>query len=311
MFNLKKNTALRVLIILAITILATTACTKNPEKPNIEKKEEKVPEKLKAMQGKNEDIIKEIEKIVEEMKKPEEPKKPEEKAQQQQQGQGDGGGGSQGGGGGGSQGGGGSDSEGGSGQDQQKTSEKTGGEKKPETKQEKIDTMWKAVKKTSEDLHTSWGDYEIIAIEKGVKKQELSKFEDTINNLTVAVEDKNIINSLFYSNEVTYNMAPFFDAYKDNREGELMRIKYFTRQAHLHGGTGDWDKSEESIRQAEEAMNIARARIKLNKEDQQLMEKLNISLTNMKTSIPMKNVELIKIKRDIVLKNVDEIRDKL
>ncbi len=303
MFNLKKNTALEVIVLLGIIIFLTIGCTKKSEKPNIKNKEEKIPERLSAMKDKNEAIIDQIERILEEMKKPEEAKKPEKDQKQDQDSQ---------------QGrvdeqseGSNSSTEGGNDQNQQKTSEKAGREKESESKEEKIAIMWDDVKKTSQEIHTSWGDYEIAAIENGVKKQELSKFEDTINNLTVSVEERNIINSLSYSNEATYNMAPFFDAYKENREGELMRIKYYTRQAHLYGRTGNWEKSEESIKLAEEAMNIARTRIKLDKDDQQIMEKLNLSLANMKTTIPKKNIELIKIKRDIVLKNVDEIGGKL
>lgn len=307
MFILKKNIALRLLIILVVIILIPTACTRKQEKPKPKDEGEKVPEKLTAMQDRNEDIIKEIEKIVEEMKKPEEPKKPEEKGQQQQQGQSSQqdseGGGSEGGD---------SGSEGGNEEGQQKNSEKAGGqEKEPQTKEDKIKKMWEEVKKISEDIHNSWGDYEIQAIENGIKKQELTKFEETINKLTIAIDKKSIEEALVYSNDITYDMAPFFDSYKGNHEGELMRLRYFIRQVLLYGMQGEWDNSEESIAEAEESMNTARAKIKLEKEDQELMEKLGLSIANMKTSIPMKNVELLKIKRDIVLKNADEIKEKL
>lgn len=302
MFNFKKNTALRLLLIFALVVIIfiPTSCTKKQEKPKLQTKEEKIPEKLKNMQEKNEEIIEQIEKILEEMKKPEEPKKSEQKEQQQQDKSSE-----QGGGNGGSEDGG---SEGGK---QQKTSEKAGGQEEQKTKEQKIEEMWNGVKKTTEGIHNSWGDYEILAIENGIKKQELTKFEETINKLTISIDKKNIEESLVYSNDITYDMAPFFDLYKGNHEGELMRLRYFIRQVLLYGMQGEWDKSEETITQAEESMNTARAKIKLEKEDQKLMEKLGLSIANMKTSIPMKNVELLKIKRDIVLKNVDEIKDKL
>ncbi|SCG82274.1 hypothetical protein DW1_0665 [Proteiniborus sp. DW1] len=302
MFNFKKNIALRLLfiLVLAVVIFIPSSCTKKQEKPKLQTEEEKIPEKLKNMQEKNEDIIEQIEKILEEMKKPEEPKKLEQKEQQQQgqssqQGSEDGGnkkGGSEGG-------------------SQPKTSEKSDEQEKQKTKEQKIEEMWTKVKKTSEEIHNSWGDYEILAIENGIKKQELTKFEETINKLTISIDKKKIEESLVYSNDITYDMAPFFDLYKGNHEGELMRLRYFIRQVLLYGMQGEWDKSEETITQAEESMNTARAKIKLEKEDQKLMEKLGLSIANMKTSIPMKNVELLKIKRDIVLKNVDEIKDKL
>ncbi|WIV11755.1 hypothetical protein [Proteiniborus sp. MB09-C3] len=301
MFILKKNIALRLLLILAMIMILITACGKKAEKPKLPSKEEKIPESLKAMQEKNEDLIKEIEKIVEEMKKPEKPKEEEKKSEKDEKSNGDNEEKK-------------SDSEGEkkSDENQKKTSsEKTGEEKSTETKQEKINTMWEVAKKTSEEIHTSWGNYEILAIENGIKKPELSKYEEAINNLTVAVEEKNILKSLNYSNEITYNMTPFFDSYKGNHEGELMRLNYFARQALIYGMEDEWNKSEDSIKQAEESMSMIRAKIKLDKKDQELMEKLNLSIINMKTSIPKKNIELTKIKRDIVLKNVDEIKGKL
>ncbi len=327
MFNLKKNTAIWLLALLTLLIFSTTACGKKQPKPMLQSKEEKVPEKLKSMQEKSEKVTDEIEKIVEEMKKPEkleETEKKEEKGKEtkgKEEGKGTKGkeevkekekdkGKDEGKG---------EDKDSSSGEekkskeDQKKTSEGKMGEeeKKPLTKQEKVEEMWKGVKKTTEEIHTSWGDYEIKAIENGAKKPELSKFEDTINNLTVAVEEKNILNSLTHSNEITYNMATFYDSYKGNHEGELMRLRYFARQAHLYGMKGEWDKSEGSIKQAEETMNMIRAKIKLDKKDQDLMEKLNLSIINMRTAIPKKNIELMKIKRDIVLKNIDQIKSKL
>lgn len=304
---LKKNKAIKLLLVLVLILVLTTACTKKQERPNIDTKEEKVPDKLKAMQEKNEDMIKDIEKIAEEMAKPEKPQKKESAGQSKQQGnqESDKSGSS-----GGSEAG---NSEGGEVEQSKNQSSQVSGlsTKETQTKEEKIESMWEAVKKLSEDIHNSWANYEITAIKKGAKKEELSRFEEAINKVTVAVTEKNVINALFYSNEITYNMAPFFDAYKGSLEGELMRVKYFVRQVLLYGTTGDWEESEKSILQAEETMSTARARIKLNKEDQELVEKLTLSLTNLKTSIPMKNVELIKIKRDIVLKYVDEIRSKL
>jgi len=304
---LKKKMVVRLLVALILILVFATACTKKQERPKVNLEEEKVSDKLKAMQEKNEDMIKDIEKIVEEMAKPEKTQKEETAGQSKQQGQqksdksGSSGGSEAG-----------NSESGGGDKNQQQSSQKSKGEEKEtQTKEEKIESMWETVKKSCEEIHTSWANYEITAIEKGAKKQELSKFEEAINKVTVAITEKNVIDALFYSNEVTYNMAPFFDAYKGSLEGELMRIKYFVRQVLLYGATGDWEESEKSINQAEEIMSTARARIKLSKEDQELIEKLNLSLANLKTSIPLKNIELVKIKRDIVLKYVDEIRDKL
>lgn len=294
----RKIKILRLIIFIAIIALLLTSCAQKQEKPMIEKETEKIPESLKQMVEKTEELMDKLEGIIEESKKPEITEKEAEEGKKSTEDKNNE-----------------SNEEAKNSKDKsQDPSKNKEAEKTMETsqkKQEKITSMWDDAKKISKEIHFSWSEYELLAMEKGLKEKEISSFEDSLNNLTVSIDEKSILNSLNYSNSLSFNMSPFFDTYKGNNEGYLMRIKYYIRQAYLNAMKDEWNKSIENIKEGLEAMNIVRTRIKLDKKDQDLMEKLNLSMINMNSSISKENLELLKVKRDITLKNIDSIMGKV
>lgn len=284
--NFKLFKKINIVLAILLVLIVSTSCSKKQEKPMTSSKKEKIPEGLGAMADKSDSIIEDIEKIMEEMKKPE-----EKEAQQNKQS---------------------NQSSEGKNQSDNKSSEgeKSEQQKQTMTKKEKIDTMWEKVGKTVEEIHAGWNDYELKALEMGAKNEDTTKFEDALDNLTIAVEKKDSLESLHQANRMNYYMSVFFDPYKGNPDGEIMRLKYFVRQSHLFGLLNDWAKSEESIKMGENSVNTLRPKVKLDKKDESLMEKLNLSLLNMKSVVERKNAELLKIKRDIVLKNLEQLKEK-
>ncbi|MGF7057532.1 hypothetical protein [Brassicibacter mesophilus] len=284
--NFKLFKKINIVLAILLVLIVSTSCSKKQEKPMTSSEKEKIPEGLGAMADKSDSIIEDIEKIMEEMKKPEEKEEQQNKQSNQS-------------------------SEGKSQSDNKSSEgEKSEQQKQTMTKKEKIDTMWEKVGKTVEEIHAGWNDYELKALEMGAKNEDTTKFEDALDNLTIAVEKKDSLESLHQTNRMNYYMSIFFDPYKGNPDGEIMRLKYFVRQSHLFGLLNDWAKSEESIKMGENSVNTLRPKVKLDKKDENLMEKLNLSLLNMKSVIERKNAELLKIKRDIVLKNLEQLKEK-
>ena len=290
--NFKLIKKINILLAVLLVLIVTASCGKKQEKPITKSEKEKIPEGLSAMAEKSDSLIEDIEKIMEEMKKPE--KKEEQQSQKNQQNE---------------------QSEQSSGEKGEESKEQSEGEKsdqqkQPVSKKDKIDEMWENTKKSVEEIHTKWNDYEIKALEMGAKNEDTVKFEDSLDSLTIAVEKKDSLESLHQANRMNYYMSVFFDPYKGNPDGEIMRLKYFVRQSHLFGLLNDWVKSEESIKMAENSVNTLRPKVKLDKKDENLMEKLNLSLLNMKSVVERKNVELLKIKRDIILENLEQLKEK-
>lgn len=302
--NTMKTNTFKSMLILAIIALLLTSCTKKQQKPILGKDTEKAPNTLKQMVEKAEDLTNKLEQIYE-INQPEKVEKEALKDREDKEDK--------------------EDKEGkedkskdssdksnsSEGKDQETSKKDESKEKTLQTNQEKIITMWDNSKKISDEIHSSWSEYELLAIEKGISKEEISKFEDVLDNLTVSIDKKNILDSLNRLNNLNLNMSPFFDKYKGNNEGYLMRMKYYIRQAYLDAIKNEWDKSTENLKEALDTMNTIRARIKLDKKDQDLMERLNLSIINMNTSISKNNLELLKVKRDIVLRNIKNIMEKV
>ncbi|MTI47377.1 hypothetical protein [Sporosalibacterium faouarense] len=286
--------------ILLIILLFTTvvSCGSKQQKPApSDDKKDKIPKGLASMEEKLEGIFKDIEKLQEEKEKPAEPPKKEENKQEDkdQEKKSDGGG---------------SEKQGGNGQGE-KDQSNSGDQKKKEenlSKEEKIKKMWEDITKTTEEIHTSWNDYETQTIEDGATSETINEFENSLNKLTISVENKKDIEALLDINNMTLYMSKLYDLYKGNPDGEVVRLKYYTRQIYLESATGMWEGVNELTTKLKETFERLRQKIDISKDKEKLINKLNLSIEDLQNSIPEKNVKLIKIKRDIVLKNLEEVR---
>ena len=295
-FSLTKIISIFLALLLSLTL--AVSCSGKEEKPAPPKEKEKIPKELTSMEESVEEIFKDMDKLDEEMKKPEEPKKPEGEGEKKEEGKKEE---SQDG---GSSGDSGSKEEGSSGGEKEQSKEE-----KPKTKEEKITEIWKGIEDKAKEIHTQWNGYESKAIEDGVMNEDIEEFEKSIDKLTISLMDKKIVDSLFYLNNTTFYMAKFFDMYKDHPDGEMLRLRYFSRQIYLYGLSGDWTKANETVPSLDQTIVRIRQRIEVNKDNEKIIKKLELSLGNLANAIDDKNPDLLKIKVDIILKNIEELRD--
>jgi hypothetical protein len=291
----RKSWQLKILYLIIGFILIFTmgiSCAKKQERPAQKETKDKIPQTLSKIQEDTQKITEELEKIQEEMKKPVEP------VQQGNQQQG------------------GDQQEGGQqgGSTPRKEQQGGGQQQKPEgptaNKKEKINKMWEGVTKKAEDIHKSWNDYETKAIEDGVGEQAIAGFENALNGMTIAVQSKDIMQALDKANQMFLYAADFLDMYKGNPDGEAARMRYYIQQAYLDAQEGNWSKAEADMEGGEPVFERLRKKVKLDEKDKLLIEKLSLSLEDMRSAIPDRDVELLKIKRDIALKNLDGIKEK-
>ena len=185
-----------------------TSCKSKEEKPSPPKDEkEKIPKELSSLEEKSEEIIKEIEKLQEEKEKPLElmkSDKAEKKDGNQEMQEGNGEEQSE------------DQQEGQSSEQKQEGKELSIKEeiekKKIEAelaKKESIMKMWESISEKIEGVHTAWNDYEIIAIEDGASEEDITKFEDGLNKLTIAVEEKKDIESFINLNNMNNECKNF------------------------------------------------------------------------------------------------------
>ena len=281
-------------LLMILTLVAFSGCRRAEEKPQPQDNSEEIPKQLITLASKTDSVFKDVEEIEAEIEKPEMPEQQEQGNQQEQQ-------------------------------QEQGNQEEQGGEESQEAmsnnvqndnskeeekpKEQKLIEMWQAMESDVREIHSQWNNYEPKAINKGANSDDIDKFERALNHLTIAIEERNKIQILNKSNEMTLYLSSFFDLYKGNPNGDIMRMRYHIRQTYLHGMVNDWSKAEESILKTDDILNRLRHQMDLEKEDQEKMEKFNLSLQDIKKSLREMNPELVKIKRDIALENLEEIEE--
>ncbi len=282
------NVKLKVICFLLISVIPLSAgvsCRKKEQRPASPETKEEIPKELVSMYQKAEDIFTEVEKLQEELKKPEPPEQEtggEQKKSQGQQGE----------------------------AEQQGQGEQAKQQSDTSAREEKIEKTIEKVTGMIKEMHSDWNSYETTAMDDNSRKEDISDFEDALDRLTVTAEGKNPVDVLTLTNQLTLHMADFFDLYKGNPDASIIRMKYNIRQIYLYGQQGEWDKAELQSLEIDPLFSRISAMAKPDRESKKLLEKLRLSLEDVKNVIGMKNVELINIKKEIALKNLDQIKEK-
>lgn len=279
-----------ILISLFLIIIAIVSCKKQQEKPKPPKNLEQI-NTLDSIDEKIEEVIRSIEDLEEKIKKA------MESEQQQSQGNSEGGENKQEG----------NKQQGNEqGQKQQEGSQQG---KETQNKEQMLNKGWEKINKTIEDIHTTWNDYEVMGVEDGVSEEDITKFEETLSALTLAGEEKSFMNALTEANRLTLNLANFYDFYKSDGDSEMLKVKHYVHQIYLDGKGNKWGETEESIKKALTSFGKLKQKVELEEKDKELLDKMKLSIEDMKNVIKDKDIELVKIKRDIALKNLKAIKE--
>lgn len=180
-------------------------------------------------------------------------------------------------------------------------------EKDAKNKAEEIQKLWDSMNKSINDIHKYWNAYEIEGAKKGITADSTLKFEESINSLTLAIENRDSFNILNSGSEVYKNLAFFFDLYKDEIKGDISKIKYCTYKSYLLAEKGEIDASKEVLTEGENYINNMRIKLAKDKEKSKNVDKISFSIQDMKEVLKLNNSNLLKIKRDIVLKNLEAL----
>ncbi|WDV45343.1 hypothetical protein PV797_17715 [Clostridiaceae bacterium M8S5] len=167
-----------------------------------------------------------------------------------------------------------------------------------------ISKMWQEVSNTCKEIHGNWNDYELDTIRDGADKEDIGKFEIAVNGLTIAVDNKDILDILYKTNDVNMSLAAFYDLYKGHIEGEKNRINYCIRGAYLSALENDWENSAKILRKTPVYIDELKDKLIIDDKNAKNLKKLEISIKDMQNAVISKNKELLLIKRDIVVDNL-------
>lgn len=304
---------LSILIVWVISWGLIIGCQGGQQEQRLEAKpkhdKERIPEVLTTMDERVHSIISSIEGIEEINQLKPEDLKPQEQQQQQegqsqaQESEGDqsGGGSSQ------------SDQEGQQegGQQQDQPSLQEQQEKIEMEKQAQILEKWESAQDKIKSLHESWNGYESSAKKDGGDQQKIDKVEKALNALTTNIEAKNEEAVLNASNDMILFLSDFMGLYKGNVNGTLGKIEYLARQCYMDAKEDNWQAAGEKVQEKDSLIDTLRQIANIEKKQEPLLEKLNLSLEDLQKAVEENDLALLKIKRDIVIKNIDTLKQEL
>lgn len=309
----------KLVLLISIVFLFTGCMGNNNAQSNI-KKIDKGPKSLSDLSKKLDDILKlasniervnlgiEVEEDINEKLKTVKEQKTSQ--QNQQQGGGNQGGNQSGGGGSSSGGGEGGGSQGGGGGQGQQPQGAGGAEQGKEmSKDEKLEALWKMMDKDLEESHPLWNSYEAEAMKKGAAIERGNKFEESINKLTKAVENRTIMDIYDFGSQAILDLKPFYELYTDEMRGEVAQIKHDTYQAYIKGSQEKKDEAVALLNNKDENMN--RIKLKLEGKEDQLktLEKTTLSLGDMRKAMDVNSKRLLILKKDVLIKNLKELEE--
>lgn len=129
--------------------------------------------------------------------------------------------------------------------------------------------------------------------------------------MTKAVENRQIIDIEDTGSRAMNSLAPFFDLYKDEINGDLSRISYSIHQAFLKAREEDVKIADKLINEAVEHTGRIRQKLDKDKDKDKMknLDKLSLAISDMKLALDENSMKLLEIKRNITLKNIKTLRE--
>ena len=176
-------------------------------------------------------------------------------------------------------------------------------------KSEKTKELWTDIDKLIEEIHSFWNIYEVEGIKKGGSSEKANQFDDSINKLTKAVEDKNIMYIYDYGSQALLNLKPFLDLYVDDYKGEIAEVKYGIYQYYLRVIYNKNNNPLEVIQDKDE--NIQRIKSKVEEDEEKIKEldRISYALKNLANSLEEDSKRLYIIKKDMVIKSIYDLEE--
>lgn len=176
-------------------------------------------------------------------------------------------------------------------------------------KSEKLKNVWQKMDKYLEEVHFLWNSYEVEAMKKGGSSERSNQFEQSINKMTKAIENRSIIDIYDYGSQAILNLKPFWDLYTDDFGGDIAEIKYKVYQFYLKAIDNDKDGAIKVIANKEE--NINRIRLKIGEDEKKIKEldKVSYALNNLGNSLNEDSRRLYIIKKDNLIQSLKSLEN--
>ncbi len=171
-----------------------------------------------------------------------------------------------------------------------------------------INKVWNKISDSVKEVHKKWNVLESNLTSVNVPNSKSEEFEDILNNLTLSVMSKNRLNSLKLANELTRITTDFRSYYNGVADHSIYSMYYNIRGSILAAASDDYTTAIKHLNEASNSGAALRQDL-INQNSQDVLQKFELSIEDLKKSLESKNFILSQIKAPIVINNIKLIED--
>ncbi len=168
--------------------------------------------------------------------------------------------------------------------------------------------IWDNIKTTITGLHDLWNKLEPAVAQENVPADTVKAFEETLENLTVAITEQNYFTTLSYANEFTGHLSKISAPFAQDAVPAVNEQKYHVRNILLSVADNNYAEAQRSINYILEHSQAITSSLK---EREKKSHSLNISMNNLQEALYEQNLGLINIKAAIVMEELVKIKEEL
>lgn len=161
------------------------------------------------------------------------------------------------------------------------------------------------IPKLVDKMHYQWNNLMPAAIKKGAKKDLINNFGTALNNLSDTITSKNKMNIMVAANNVYAYIPDLYSLFKTKPSPEIKRVRYYSRSAILNALTANWTQADSDITNLKSVWSLYKNSLK--KEQQDIANKLDLSIMELEKVVKGKNAQLVNIKGKVELSNTEDL----
>ncbi len=186
---------------------------------------------------------------------------------------------------------------------QKSSSERSGGG------QQNAVSQWQKEMQSLKKIHESWNKLEPQAIEAGLPPGNRENFKLALNDLTIAVSNQRLEESLLAAIELYGQYAGLARVFSMPTPAVFYEVQYGVMSSMAEASRGDWAAATDKINAISDPWSMLLPLA--GKKDKMLAQQTDLSLKDLADAISSEEINLVVFKGDIALNNLKMLEKKL
>lgn len=171
-----------------------------------------------------------------------------------------------------------------------------------------IDEVWSKINTAVADIHKKWNNLEAQLVAVNVSYKKCEEFEAVLDNFTLSIMNREELPSLKLGNELTRIASDFRNYFNGSHSHNIYGMYYHVRGSILFAASNNYLGALEHLNEASKLSTSLRQNL-TKQEEQDTLQKLDLSIEDLRKQLSDENFYLSQVKAPIVIKNIKLAED--